>query len=70
MDKQLDYNQDAIDEMNARIDEVLATRDVEGARALSEIMAAQDDMEAAEQFRNYATQWEREDWAYDNAISN
>ncbi len=29
-----------------------------------------DDMETATEFKNYALQWQREDWAYDNSINN
>ena len=64
------YAQDAIDERNATIERVLANRDVEGALALADIFADLDDMETATEFKNYARQWQREDWAYDNATEN
>ena len=64
------YAQDAIDERNATIERVLAERDIAGALALADIFADLDDMETATEFKNYARQWEREDWAYDNSINN
>jgi hypothetical protein len=70
MNKQVDYELDAKEQEEADIDHVLATRDAEGAIRLSNIFAERDDMEKAEEFRNLARQWNREDWAYDESVGN
>lgn len=62
--------QDAEWEISTTIDKVIMSRDIEGAYALANIFAEQDDSESAEHFRRMARAWNREDNYHDEHNDN
>ena len=61
---------DAHTDLMTRIDEVLESRDIEGAYLLANVFARAGDDEQADYFINLARRWNKEDWAYDEANNN
>jgi hypothetical protein len=57
---------DAENEFYTRVDEVLQTRDIYGARELAEVLSEMGDDQEAETFIRMSKQWEAEDDAHDH----
>ncbi len=71
----MSYNElDAKFDLDQKIDRVLNKKDINGAHEIANQLAEADDMEGAEEFRNLAQRWAREehdeDWGYDEAKDN
>jgi hypothetical protein len=62
--------QDAQAEFQGQLDEVLQTRDVEGATHLAHLLVDMGDEEEAARFIKIAHQWEREDNYHDEINQN
>lgn len=61
---------DAKAEFESMVDNVLETRDVEGAHKLADILAEMGDEEEADKFFHLACKWEREDNYHDESNGN
>lgn len=62
--------QDAKIEFESKVDDVLQTRDVEGAYELAKLLKTMGDDEEANMFVRMANRWEEDNWAHDRANDN